>query len=302
MAYRYSVNLPFSPVQMYDDGLHGDGASNDLIYGSVITMNSGTVDYYLYAENSDAGVFSPQRAEIDFYRVISKPLDNKGLVINEFLASNTVTMPDQNGEYDDWIEIFNNSNESLSLSNTYLSDSFTDLYKWRFPDDIIMSPESYLIVWADDNTSQTGLHAGFKLSASGEQIILTHGVNGIIDSITFKGQLPDISMQRCPDGFGEFVASVPTYNSENCFATVSDYLEDIPEVSIYPNPFSDRLVVDFPNGTIITVRIINLTGETVYVAEEYNTDNLELCFNQLPQGVYVIIINNRISRKIIKVH
>jgi hypothetical protein len=300
LAYRYDVSSPFKLIPMYDNGLNGDGASNDLIYGSVIIISSGAVDYYLYAENSNAGVFSPQRAEMDFYKVNTKPPASKDLVINEFLASNTVTMADQNGEYDDWIEIFNNSNESVSMDNIYLSDSYTDLHKWKFPDDIIMSPKSYLIVWADDNTSQSGLHAGFKLSATNEQIALTHGVYGIIDSVTFYKQFPDISMQRCPDGYGEFVTSVPTYNSENCITTGVDHIVGSVGINIYPNPFSERVVIDFPNGTINTVRIIDLMGETVYREEGFKTNNLELCFDQIPQGIYVIIINNSIRRKIIK--
>lgn len=300
LAYRYSSYSSFRLIRMYDDGLHGDGASSDFVYGLTIRMNSGTFDYYLYAENSNAGVFSPRRAGMDFFRIILNPLNNKGLVINEFLASNTVTIPDQNGEYDDWIEIYNNSDESVSLSNTYLSDSFTNLYKFRFPDNIIMSPWSYLIVWADGNTSQAGLHAGFKLSAINEQIVLTHGDYGIIDSITFYRQVPDISFQRCPDGYGEFVHSSPTFNRENCFATDVEYIEDSIEVNIYPNPFSDRIFVDMHKGTINTIKIVNLMGTTVFHEEGINTHYIELSLDQLSYGIYLISINNSIRRKLVK--
>jgi hypothetical protein len=300
LSYRNEAGSPFARIQMYDDGLHGDGASSDGIFGSTIIISSFLTEYFIYAENWQIGIFSPQKAEMDFYEITSKPLDNKDLFINEFLASNVSTVADQNGEYDDWIEIFNNSGEVISLNNMYLSDSYLDLYKYRFPDNTTILPKSYLIVWADDNISQAGLHAGFKLSASGEAIVLTHGNAGILDSFSFPSQTPDISMQRCPDGTGDFVFSTPTYNAPNCFTTQIDNKASSLELTIYPSPFSDKLYINLNNETISSIRIIDLTGKSVFQQNAYNNYTVELNLNNLPQGLYLVIINDIISRKIIK--
>ena len=57
---------------MYDDGLHNDGAASDNIYGADIIINSLITEYYIYAENADAGMFSPERAEHEFYTLLTQ--------------------------------------------------------------------------------------------------------------------------------------------------------------------------------------------------------------------------------------
>ncbi len=56
----------------------------DGIYGATINVDARDIQYYFYAENSDAGVFYPERAEKEFYQL---PVVS-GLVINEVMASN----------------------------------------------------------------------------------------------------------------------------------------------------------------------------------------------------------------------
>ncbi|MCX6254932.1 MAG: lamin tail domain-containing protein [Bacteroidia bacterium] len=300
LAYRNIYNTPFARIQMADDGLHGDGAAGDGVYGYTITITSGRTEYYLYAENSQAGIFSPQRAEMDFYTINSKPLDNRDIVINEFMASNSSTMADQIGEYDDWIELYNCTNGIIALGDLYLSDSYSNLYKWKFPDNTVILPQSYLVIWADENGSQAGLHANFKLSATGERIALASEVAGIIDSYSFGEQTTDISMQRCPDGTGEFIFASPTYNGANCIPTLLDHKTGNMELTIYPNPFSNKLYVNSCNETIKTIRIINIMGHTIFQGKGYNNDNLEIYLDQLPKGLYMVIINDVICRKVIK--
>jgi hypothetical protein len=66
-AYRNDSTLKFSRTAMFDDGLHNDGAANDQVYGISFTMGSDYAQYYVYAENASAGLFSPARAEHEFY-------------------------------------------------------------------------------------------------------------------------------------------------------------------------------------------------------------------------------------------
>ncbi|MGB0932565.1 MAG: CotH kinase family protein, partial [Chitinophagales bacterium] len=57
LKYRGDAEMPFSEVEMFDDGIHNDGAANDGFYGAEITVSSALTEYYIYAENDNAGIF-----------------------------------------------------------------------------------------------------------------------------------------------------------------------------------------------------------------------------------------------------
>jgi hypothetical protein len=67
LGYRFDTTNRFRRYIMYDDGNHGDGSSGDGVYGLQFNMDSSYVQFYIYAENNNAGIFSPQRAEHEFY-------------------------------------------------------------------------------------------------------------------------------------------------------------------------------------------------------------------------------------------
>jgi hypothetical protein len=144
---------------------------------------------------------------------------SQGVVINEFMASNT-TIPDPAGQYDDWIEFYNNTASPINLSGMYLSDDPANPLKWQFPANTIISANGFLIVWADEDTGQAGLHANFALSANGEYLRLSAANGTVIDSITFGPQIANISMARIPNGTGAFVQTLPTFNSLNVLSGV----------------------------------------------------------------------------------
>ena len=63
LAYRFKFSEKFNKIQMYDDGNNGDGIAGDGIYGASINVDTRDIQYYIYSENNDAGIFSPERAE-----------------------------------------------------------------------------------------------------------------------------------------------------------------------------------------------------------------------------------------------
>ena len=211
LGYRQSGG--FVKVTMLDDGNHQDGAENDGVYGVSVSIGSGDLDYYIYAENSSAAAFSPVRAEYEFYTV--SVADTPGsIVINEFMADNETSVTDQDDEYDDWIELYNNTDTDISLQGWYLTDDAAEPDMWVFPD-VSIPANGYLIVWADNDEEQDGLHANFKLSASGETILLSSPDMTVMDEIIFEEQTPDLSMARFPNGTGEFTQMPPTFLAEN---------------------------------------------------------------------------------------
>ncbi len=137
------------------------------------------------------------------------------VVINEVMPVNNVTQADQDGEYDDWIELFNLSASSVNLSGYYLSDDKSDPGKWKFPFGSTIAAKGYIIIWADADTTESGLHASFKLSSSGEDVVLSNPEKIKLDKVSFPAQTLELSYSRIPDGTGEFKWRTPTYNKTN---------------------------------------------------------------------------------------
>ncbi len=137
------------------------------------------------------------------------------VVINELMPVNSSTAADQNGQYDDWIELFNKSTGTVDLSGYYLSDNSKKNLKWQFPRNTSISGNGYLIIWADDDTTQAGLHANFKLSSDGEEVVLSRSDGRIIDQVTFPAQTLELSYSRIPNGTGPFRWVIPTFDKNN---------------------------------------------------------------------------------------
>jgi hypothetical protein len=125
------------------------------------------------------------------------------LFVNEFMANNQTTIPDEAGDFDDWVELYNADTTSISLANLYLTDDLTSEKKWPFPD-TAMAARGYLLVWADNEAVEGPLHASFNLGAAvGEQLGLFESSGTcvlIVDTLTFGPQKPDTSYGRIPDG------------------------------------------------------------------------------------------------------
>ena len=139
------------------------------------------------------------------------------VVINEFMARNDDDSPwfDQDGEFDDWIELYNNTSSPISLNNYFLSDTDTFMHKWEIPSDTIIPANGYLIVWADKDPQQIGLHTKFSLDKDGGSIFLSYLDGTIIDSTSYGEQEKEESLSRIPNGTGNFFNTTVTYNAEN---------------------------------------------------------------------------------------
>ena len=212
MLYHASAALaPFQRLPMMDDGKHQDGAAGDGLYGAAIpAQDAGThVQYYVEAR-ADASVgstvFYPRTAEsdpLDFYIPIPDA-PKTGLVINELMASNQSAIQDPQQEYEDYVEIYNKGAKMIDLSGVYLSDNKTDPMKWKFPEGSRITPNGYLVIWLDDDMNdQPGLHANFKLSKSGETLMLVEKENGkirLLDAVKFGPQKTNQAYGRLPDG------------------------------------------------------------------------------------------------------
>jgi hypothetical protein len=143
------------------------------------------------------------------------PEEKFGVVINELMPFNSNVVADQNGEFDDWIEMYNFSDKDVDISGYYLTDSKNNLKKWKFPEGTVILTDSFLIVWADGDTLQAGLHANYKLSTQGETVLFLSPEIQEIDRVSYDPQLLQLTFARVPDGTGEFSWGPPTFNNRN---------------------------------------------------------------------------------------
>ena len=150
------------------------------------------------------------------------PMTGPSVVINELMADNDNVIADPQGDYDDWIELYNRTDSAVLLTGMYLSDKEDNLTKWEFPENTEIPANGYLIVWLDedhdDENATEGLHANFKLSKNGEiALFVDTDANGnqVLDSVTFGEQETDVAYGRFPDGTGDFQIVAATPGAQN---------------------------------------------------------------------------------------
>ena len=281
VGYRDNLTQVFQKEQMYDDGNHDDGAAGDGMYGGFVPIGIEGVEYYIYAEDSgvDVGVFSPERAEEVFYT-----LSTYGdVVINELMASNMATIADQDGEFDDWVELYNNTSTAINLNGYYLSDDPNDLMKYQFPN-VTIDGNGFIVVWLDNDLTQQGLHADFKLSATGEELLLINSNLQVVDKVVFGSQTTDVSYARVPNGTGLFQSVPPTFNTFNQNpSSVSNLAQEL-GLKIYPNPATEFLVIEMESEELIQVDLWNALGQKV---RSFNLDGKRIeDVSDLERGMY----------------
>lgn len=125
--------------------------------------------------------------------------------INEFLAINTSANADPQGEYDDWIELYNAGAAAVDIGGMYVTDDLQRPTKCRIPTGFsaqtTIAAGGRLLLWADNEPADGPLHVGFQLNGAGEQIGL-YASDGLtpIDTLTFAQQVQNVSFGRFPDG------------------------------------------------------------------------------------------------------
>lgn len=123
----------------------------------------------------------------------------KCLFINEICASNTVCQADD-GNYYDWVELYNSSDKALDISGFGLSDHKPKPFLYTFPSDTIVPAKGYLVVFCDKNAAAADCSiAGFGLSADGESVYLTSASNEPVDNLSYTKTGSDISYGRLQD-------------------------------------------------------------------------------------------------------
>ena len=199
------------------------------------------------------------------------------------MADNIDFIADENGDYDDWIEIYNSNEEPVNLAGYFITDDPSIPDKWKFPETII-DPFDHQMIWADNNSEQGSFHANFKLNANGEFLGI-YDKNGVLplDTLSFGYQIGNNSSCRIPDGsFIWEISNQPTPGESNMGSTFieDDLYNSITKISNYPNPFNSTTTISFNLTTEhmenTEIFIYNMKGQKV---KQLGITNYELGIN-----------------------
>lgn len=299
----------FEQITMWDDGLHFDSLPGDGLYGAELPARLAMTVVRYYAEaaatNTAQSVsYFPPGAEHDVmvYRVQGGAIRDR-LVINELMAMNQGGPVDDHGENDDWIELHNISNSAVNAGRYVLTDNPLNTTKWKFPRGTIVPAGGYLIVWADEDSSQGPNHANFKLSGLGETLYLYDSNAVLQDEVIYPAQTLDSTWARIPNGSGSFVRRAHTIAANNNFAlAVQNHALTHPTLRLYPNPADHQIhwvLQDFAEQAVGSqapdwgMELVNVSGQVLWKESgtlgDYTDEfapNGVVEISHLPQGLY----------------
>ena len=201
---------------------------------------------------------------------------NAQLYINEFMASNDTSFPGPQGDYPDWIEIYNNGAEDVMLGGYYMSDVLDGpaaMYQIpsTYPDSVTVPAGGFIVFYANKGEESSVMNLNFKLSGGGESIGIWNAESTILDSLTYGNQESDISMGRFPDGgdfWGFMIEITPGAANANPSPSVPD---------LYINEFmaSNDAALPGPQGDYPDwIEIYNGGEEAVMLGGYYMSDDL----------------------------
>jgi len=227
----------------------------------------------------------------------------QNITINELMSSNSSIIADEDGDYEDWIEIYNFGTTTVGLDDFGLSDKAGQPFKWVFPD-IVIQPGEYLIVWTSGKNRtnpDAPLHTNFSIKAEGEQLTLTNPSGSAISIIQPVTLQSDVSYGRSPDGTGAYYFfDEPTPGTANTTQTYNEILEP-PAFSHHGGFYTDgfTLGLSHPDTAVVIVYTLdgsypdidNLEG-TIYTYKNQYPENPGDPFGELLAGSYRSFLND----------
>ena len=189
---------------------------------------------------------------------VNPALPRPDVIINEIMAENVSGLADENGDREDWIELYNRSTNAVNLAGWSLTDDARWPRPWVFPA-TVMPPRTYLRVFAsgkDRRVAGANLHTNFKLAIDGEYL-------GLFDPDSLREaaselapeypeQRPDYAYGR--NGLGEFRYLLPgTPGAANVAGALSQTVREVhfsATRGFYSKPFNLTLACETAGAVI----------------------------------------------------
>ncbi len=194
-------------------------------------------------------------------------IDPGALGMNEAAHSPRSGLRDEDGDYSDWLELYNAGAQDIRLGNYALSDDETKPAKWPFPKDAVIPAGGYYIVFCSgkDKLEEATRypHTNFSINNEEETIVLSTLVGELVDRVVINGVGRDMSYGRDDSG-GWQVFTLPTPGAPN-------------------NQYGANRADQF-------LRAVNPTG--VYITEALSSANTVKPFDDQTPSDYIELYNS----------
>ncbi|MEN8223988.1 MAG: lamin tail domain-containing protein [Bacteroidota bacterium] len=275
----------WDPDQLFLDSLTYTDQITDTSYGR---FHDGTDHWYFMAD------ITPGASNIN-----PNPPPTVELFINEFMASNDFAFPGPQGDYPDWIEIYNPGTEAIMLGGYFLADDLVDptaMYEIpdTYPDSVTVAAGGFIVFYANKGEASSVMNLDFKLSGGGEQVGLWNPGQHFLDSLTYTDQITDTSYGRYIDGTDNwyFMPDFTPGAANQHSSSINEVDENASVSQNYPNPFSGETKIEFSLETPdrVTIEIFNVSGALVstLVSADYTRGTHTILWDasDMPAGFY----------------
>lgn len=187
---------------------------------------------------------------------------NSQVVINEYSCANVSSVPDNYGEYNDWVELYNAGPAAVNLVGYFMSDKAGNLQQWAFPSGSI-APGAYIkVICSKRNIVASGFyHTNFSLTqCKPEKIILSDGGGNIIDSVILRRNQEGHAWGRTTDGANTWsIFTSPSFGASNATSTPFQPYATTPNFSIVAGYYTgtQTLTISTPDPNVTIHYTVN---------------------------------------------
>jgi len=262
---------------------------------------------------STANCIELSEQRVSFLKACFEPITNEERIrqslapirINEVSAANNIYV-NEYWKQNDWIELYNTTDEDIDLEGMYLSDNVDKTQKYQITAqegvNLVIPAHGIKIVWCDKLEPIAHLHAPFKLDAGGGDLVLTAEDDSWSDLLHYEAHLGDETVGRYPDGTDSvYVTNTPTIAKANLRSSYAIPIEQPMVTSINTTVANnkiaigyqhDRLIINDKEGQSVKICIINTMGQQLKTTSLKLHDGYTELPVSLPVGIYIFTIHD----------
>ena len=280
-------------------------------------------NYYSTAAQITLPADNTLRLTASYRPLTAEERQSQGLTpvrINEVSASNDSYI-NEYGKKNDWVELYNTTDESVDIEGMYLTDNPNKLTKYQITKastaaQTVIPPHGHLLIWCDKlETSDQALHATFKIDGEGGTLALTSADNTWTDTFSYASHDATQTVGRYPDGSSDiYLLSTPTIARPN---HLSSYSLPVSGGSVSVRPVlasgtsasrlyyaSQQLTIKAAPSAEALVSIYTSAGRLVFQSTvQLHNGTAQLNVSHLPPGFYVaqaLFLQHTLSCKFMK--
>jgi len=201
------------------------------------------------------------------------------VVINEYSASNLEGFLDNYGRTEDWIELYNTSDQAVDLTGWHLSDKGSKPGKWEMPFGTVIGPNGYLVFWCSGRDIRCGnhFHTNFKLAQTeGKDIVLLSDASETVVN-EFEMDITLVEHSRCRETDGSdnwMVGMLPTPGWTNDGSQQAPRYTVAPSMDVEAGFYQDAVTVTITNNEPNSVIHYTTNGDNPTVNSAVYTEPL----------------------------